>query len=81
MGDPWKGPIETWLNVPQNKFKDVTTEVLLTDAIGKPIERQEKRDQMKVASLLRELGYKKECKKTINGRRPWVYKRDSQEDS
>ena len=80
-GDPWKGPIETWLSVPQNKFKDVTTEVLLSDAICKPVERQTKHDQMKVASILRDLGYSKISRKSINGRRPWVYKRDSEEDS
>ena len=80
-GDPWKGPIETWLSVPQNKLKDVTTEVLLSDAICKPVERQTKHDQMKVASILRDLGYSKISRKSINGRRPWVYKRDSEEDS
>lgn len=81
MGDPWKGPIEAWLNQPQNKFKDVTTEVLLIDAICKPVERQTKHDQMKVASILKDLGYNNKVKKTINGRRPWVYKRDSEGDS
>ena len=79
MGHPWKGPIQTWLNMPQNRLKDITIELLLTDAVGKPVERQTRSDQVQVGAVLKELGYSKAGKKTVIGgstSRKWVYKRD-----
>ena len=77
MGHPWKGPIESWLHVPQNRFKDVTIELLLSEAINKPVERQTRYDQMAVGNVLKALGYSKGGRKTINGCRKQVYVRDS----
>jgi hypothetical protein len=45
---------------------------LLTDAIGKPIERQSRADQMQLASILRELGLIKR-RRLIDGTQKWVY--------
>ena len=32
-----EGPIESWLAMPQNRLKDVTVELLLSEAICKPL--------------------------------------------
>ena len=52
--------------------------IYLTEAVGKPIERQTRSDQMQVASILRELGYVKR-KMRVNGALKWVYKQDSEQ--
>jgi predicted P-loop ATPase len=75
---PWRTPIESWLIQPANKLKDITTDVLLTEAIAKPVERQSRADQMQVASILRELGYDRR-RSRIQGILKWVYFRDKQE--
>ena len=79
-GHPWKSPIQSWLNNPQNRFEYITVDVLLTDAIGKPVERQTRPDQTQVGSIMKELGYKKQ-KKSVQGIRKWVYVRDSEQVS
>mgnify|MGYP001176342603 CR=1 FL=1 len=73
MGHPWKGPIESWLNIPQNRLKDVYIELLLSEAINKPLERQTRGDQTAVGNVLKSLGYVKGEKKSINGGRKQVY--------
>jgi predicted P-loop ATPase len=73
---PWRAPIEAWLLDPCNRLKEITTDVLLTQAIAKPIERQSRADQMQVASILRELGYDRR-RQRVNGVLKWVYFRDS----
>jgi predicted P-loop ATPase len=75
---PWRTPIESWLIQPVNRLKDITTDVLLTEAIAKPVERQSRADQMQVASILRELGYDRR-RSRIQGILKWVYFRDKQE--
>lgn len=77
MGHPWKGPVESWLAMPQNRLKDVTVELLLSEAIMKPLERQTRGDQTVVGNVLKSLGYAKGPKKSINGCRKTVYVRDA----
>ncbi len=77
MGHPWKGPVESWLAMPQNRLKDVTVELLLSEAICKPLERQTRGDQTAVGNVLKSLGYSKGPKKSINGCRKQVYVRDT----
>ena len=69
---PWLAPVREWLASPRNAGIPVTTEALLTDAIGKPVERQSRADQMQIASILRELGLNKR-RTTVNGAQKWVY--------
>ena len=69
---PWLAPVREWLASPRNAGTPVTTEVLLTDAIGKPVERQSRADQMQIASILRELGLTKR-RQVTNGVQKWVY--------
>ena len=78
LDSPWREPIESWLREPKNRFEYVTADLLLTQAVGKPVERQTRSDQMQVASILRELGYVKR-KMRVNGALKWVYKQDSEE--
>ena len=53
LDSPWREPIESWLREPKNRFEYVTADLLLTQAVGKPVERQTRFDQMQVASILR----------------------------
>jgi len=69
---PWLAPVREWLASPRNTGSPITTEILLTDAIGKPVERQSRVDQMQIASILRELGLIKR-RKMIDGVQKWVY--------
>ena len=78
LDSPWREPIESWLREPKNRFEYVTADLLLTQAVGKPVERQTRSDQMQVASILRELGYTKR-KMRVSGTLKWVYKRDSEQ--
>ena len=78
LDSPWRSPIESWLREPKNRFEYVTADLLLTEAVGKPVERQTRSDQMQVASILREMGYVKR-KMRVNGALKWVYKQDSEE--
>ena len=77
MGHPWKGPVESWLAMPQNRLKDVTIELLLSEAIAKPLERQTRGDQTAVGNVLKSLGYTRGPRKSINGCRKQVYVRDA----
>ena len=69
---PWKAPIEKWLAAPVNHGKHITSEVLLCEAILKPVERQTRSDQMQIASIMRELGFQKK-RQTIDGAQKWVF--------
>ena len=73
---PWRAPIEMWLIDPMNRLKEITTDVLLTHAISKPVERQSRADQMQVASILKDLGYERR-RTRVEGVLKWVYFRDS----
>jgi predicted P-loop ATPase len=73
---PWRAPIEMWLIDPMNRLKEITTDVLLTQAISKPVERQSRADQMQVASILKDLGYERR-RTRVEGVLKWVYFRDN----
>jgi predicted P-loop ATPase len=72
VDSPWKAAIEEWVNAPRNNGRTITSELLLTEAIGKPVERQGRADQMQVASILREMGFQK-SRQWLEGRMKWVY--------
>lgn len=69
---PWAAPIREWIRQPRNAAVDLTTERLLTEAVGKPVERQSRSDQMQVASILKQLGLKKR-RKRVDGSLKWVW--------
>ena len=69
---PWRAPIEAWLLAPHNKAKPITTDLLLAEAIAKPIERQTRNDQMQVAGILRDLGLARK-RIRVDGILKWVY--------
>lgn len=72
VDSPWKAAIQEWLASPRNFDRPITSELLLTEAISKPVERQGRADQMQVASIMRDLGYQK--KRTwLEGRNKWVF--------
>jgi predicted P-loop ATPase len=70
--NPWREPIEAWLKAPASCGRHITSEVLLTEAIQKPIERQSRADQMQVGSIMRELGWSK-ARRLVDGSLRWVY--------
>jgi predicted P-loop ATPase len=70
--NPWKAPIEAWLASPGNSYKPITSEMLLTEAVCKPIERQSRADQMQVGTIMRELGYEKR-RQSVDGAPKWVF--------
>jgi predicted P-loop ATPase len=72
VASPWLAPIQDWLKAPSNASKPITSEVLLNEAVLKPVERQTRSDQMQVASILRELGYRKK-RQMIDGSQKWVF--------
>ena len=72
VDSPWKAAIQEWLASPRNTGRHITSELLLTEAISKPVERQGRADQMQVASIMRDLGFEK--KRTwLEGRNKWVF--------
>lgn len=75
---PWRAPIEAWLLAPHNRSKTITTDLLLAEAIAKPVERQTRSDQMQVGNILRDLGYARR-KLRVQGCLKWVYNRDSKD--
>jgi predicted P-loop ATPase len=66
VSNPWREPIEAWLRIPANYGRTITSELLLTEAIQKPVERQTRADQMQIASIMRELGWSS-ARRTIGG--------------
>ena len=74
---PWKAVIESFCETPTNYHRELTTELVLSEAIEKPIERQTRYDQMQVATILKNLGYEKK-RRGSRGCRKWVYIRDSE---
>ena len=77
IDNPWKTVIQEFIDKPQNHKRELTTEVVLTEAIEKPVERQNRYDQMQCANILKELGYEKR-RRGGRDRRKWVYIRDIQ---
>ena len=72
VDSPWKAAIQEWLSAPRNAGRPITSELLLTEAISKPVERQGRADQMQVASIMRDLGYEKK-RAWLEGRNKWVF--------
>lgn len=72
VSNPWREPIEAWLRAPANASRLITTELLLTEAVQKPVERQTRSDQMQVGSILREVGWQR-ARRTVDGALKWVY--------
>ena len=70
--NPWTVPIETWIRNPANFARPITSEVLLTEAIQKPVERQSRADQMQVGQIMRELGFQKR-RQTVDGTLKWIF--------
>jgi predicted P-loop ATPase len=70
IDSPWRSAIEEYLQ--RRRSTDVLTiEDVLTHGIKKPLERQNRADQMQVASILKDLGLVK--KREASGRRRWHY--------
>ena len=78
VDSPWKAAIQEWVNAPRNDGRPITSELLLTEAISKPVERQGRADQMQVASIMRELGFVKQ-RQWVDGRSRWVFLPTSEE--
>lgn len=72
VDNPWRVPIENWLHSPLNGLKVITSELLLTEAIQKPVERQSRADQMQVGTIMRDLGYQKR-RQSVDGVLKWVF--------
>ena len=75
IDSPWKSVVESYISAPNNRGRELPTEVVLTEAIEKPIERQTRGDQMQIASILRDLGLVKKRRGDRSSRK-WVYIRD-----
>lgn len=71
---PWEATIVSWLKDPRNALQIITSELLLSDAIGKPVDRQGVGDTMKIGSILKKLGYVKR-RKLINGTNKNIFKK------
>lgn len=72
VDNPWKAPIAQWIAEPKNQGIEITSELILTHAVGKPTERQTRSDQMQVAAIMRELGYDK-VRRRVDGDLRWIY--------
>ncbi len=72
---PWMAAVQEWIKAPVNAGRPLTTEVLLKEAIQKPVGQQNRADQMMVGDILRRLGYSK-TRKLVNGRRECHYTLD-----
>ena len=77
IDSPWKTVIESFVSLPENRNKELTTEFVLTEAVEKPVERQNRYDQMQCANILKELGYEKK-RRGGRSQRKWVYIKDSE---
>ena len=77
IDSPWKTVIESFVSLPENRNRELTTEFVLTEAIEKPVERQNRYDQMQCANILKELGYEKK-RRGGRSQRKWVYIKDSE---
>lgn len=74
--DPWKAPIERWLTRGATMNMDGTYRTSLQEVLRGcleiPTERQGRAQQMRVAQVLNEMGWKR-VKMMLDGRRTWVY--------
>ena len=70
IDSPWRSAIEEYLS--RRRATDVLTiEDVLTNGIKKPLERQNRSDQMQVAAILKDLGLVR--KREATGKRRWHY--------
>ena len=65
-------PIAAWLNQPANQMKPITSELVLTEAVEKTVDKQTRSDQMQVATILKSLGYERK-RRRINNTPSWVW--------
>lgn len=72
VDNPWTAPILAFLSSPKAQGQEITSELLLTQAIAKPTERQTRADQMQIANIMRDLGYSK-VRKRVEGNLRWVF--------
>jgi len=70
--DAWEAPIETWIGV-QLKTEPFTTSDILANALSKPRGQWTRQDEMRVASVMKTLGWKL-GNKPAGKARPWVQK-------
>ncbi len=64
--DPWEEPIVEWL---YERTEGVSIRSLLSEPCGVPTERQSKREQARVASILKRLGWvKRPARERVDGR-------------
>ena len=72
VDSPWMPPIAAWLNQPANQMKPITSELVLTEAVEKTVDKQTRSDQMQVATILKSLGYERK-RRRINNTPSWVW--------
>jgi predicted P-loop ATPase len=72
VSNPWREPIEAWLRQPANFGRIVTSELLLTEAVQKPIGQQTRTDQMQVGTIMRDLGWGR-VRRRHDGGLKWVF--------
>ena len=72
VDSPWQSVIALYLASPANKLKAITTELLLTEAIEKAVDKQTKADQMHVSTVLKSLGYYR-TRRSIDGHQKYIW--------
>ncbi len=73
--DSWFNPIDSHING-KAPLEEVSTTNVLVGALGLEIGRHDRSAQMRVAKILKHLGWKRV--RLATDRRPWVYRRDRQ---
>lgn len=75
--DPWGETIDRWLAEPEQVMTEfVTVSTVLTHALRVPIERQDKRFEMRVADHLAKRKWKRARRRPVKGLPPvWVWER------
>ncbi len=72
VDSPWLPPIAAWLNQPANQMKHITSELILTEAVDKTVDKQTRADQMQISTILKSLNYKRK-RRRINNVPSWVW--------
>lgn len=82
VADPWEVDIRNWLKKNNRKKRGVTTEELLAKAVTMLTDRRTRKDQMRVASILRSMGWTVIKRGTDGSRRylPPPKKKDDDEE-
>ena len=71
---PWLPRVAEYL-ASNGAFENITTELLLTQAVEKDLDRLTRSDQMAMAVILKKLGYERKRKRTHEGNR-WIWIKD-----